>query len=333
MIAKAELHVHLEGTISPDLSMILAQKNRISLPEDLIDPKTRAYRFTGFLDFIKTYDDVVAALIKTPEDYYTITMDYLKSCAQDGAIYVEMTYSPELAEKNTGIPSNEHLIAIQAAIDDAKHKYNIIGRVLITAIRHFGHVEAEKVALAATKMHLPCVVGFNLGGDEINFPPRPFKRSYQIINDAGLKGTIHAGEFACHNSMQEVIKHLPIQRIGHGIAAHKSSETMQMLKDYNIALEICPSSNIKLRLFQDLSVHPITTFLQHGIRISINSDDPPFFNTSIGKEYDLVQQQYNFSDAMMREITSMAIRDSFMEESLKPELLSRVIPQKNLDLQ
>ena len=287
-LKKAELHVHLEGTITPELAATLAKRNKLTLPNGLVAPDGKSYLSKNFLDFLNVFD-TLAAVIKVPQDYYDITFDYLRARAQEQTIYVEMMYSPDHAERSSGIPSLEHLVAIQQAIDDAKDQFNIIGRIIITAVRHFGAEAAEQVAQQTHKDRVPCITGFGLGGDEAKFPPKLFTRAYQIAADAGLHCTVHAGEFAPAQGMVEAMEHLPIRRIGHGVNSIYSPDTMAMLKDKNIALELCPTSNIFLGLFKDMNDHPFPKFYAAGIKVSISSDDPPFMSTTLGQEYQRVQ--------------------------------------------
>ncbi|MFA6303111.1 MAG: adenosine deaminase [Legionella sp.] len=322
-LKKAELHVHLEGTISPELAIKLANRNKLTLPEGLVAPDGRSYLSKDFLDFLKVYD-TLAAVIKVPQDYYDITFDYLQSNALNGAIYIEMMYSPDHAERSSGIPSAEHLVAIQQAIDDAKKQHDIVGRILITAVRHFGVEAVEKVALQTHKDRFPCVTGFGLGGDEGAFPPKQFSKAYHIAADAGLECTVHAGEFAPAEGMVEAMNNLPIKRIGHGVNSIYSPETMAMVKDKGIALEICPTSNIFLGLFKDMSHHPLPKFYEAGIKVSINSDDPPFMSTTLAQEYQRVQESYQYSDETMNAITKMAIEAAFVDEQTRKELLAKI---------
>lgn len=320
-IKKAELHVHLEGTISPALAKTIAKRNQISLPQGLIDSDGCSYRYQDFLDFLKAYDDV-AGVIKQPQDYYDITFDYLKTSAAGGGIYTEMMYSPDHAEQASKIPSSEHLKAIQQAIDDAESQHGITGRIIITAVRHFGADAAIKVAKQALKETVPCIVGFGLGGDEYHFPPKLFSKAYEIAHEGGLYCTVHAGEFAPASGMMEAMDYLPIQRIGHGVMAMHSPETIARLIDKQIALEICPSSNIALGLFPDLQSHPLKQLLDAGINISLNSDDPPFFKTTLADEYTRVQHFYQYSDEVMLNFTRMAINDAFVDINKKAALMA-----------
>ena len=318
-IKKAELHVHLEGTITPTMARQLAKRNQLTLPPGLIADDGQSYLSRDFLHFLQVYD-TLAALIKTPRDYYDITFDYLRANALENTVYVEMMYSPDHAEQVSGVPSIEHLHAIQQAIDDAEAQFGIIGRIIITAVRHFGVDASLRVAEQAAKESVPCATGFGLGGDEINFPPKLFKTAYQIAAESGLYCTVHAGEFAPASGMIEAIEHLPIQRIGHGVQVIHSPDTIALLKERNIALEICPSSNIKLGLFPDMQHHPLPALLDAGIRISINSDDPPFMSTTLADEYARVQQAYQYSDATMESITAMAIDSAFVDDKTKAAL-------------
>jgi adenosine deaminase len=322
-IKKAELHVHLEGTITPIIAHKLAQRNKLVIPEGLIAPDGESYLSRDFLHFLQVYD-TLAALIKTPQDYYDITFDYLRARALENTLYVEMMYSPDHAEQSTGVPSIDNLYAIQQAINDAEAQFGIIGRIIITAVRHFGAEASVRVAQEACRASVSCATGFGLGGDEINFPPKLFKKAYQIAAEAGLFCTVHAGEFAPASGMMEAIEHLPIQRIGHGVQSIHSPDTMAILKDRNIALEICPSSNIKLGLFSDFNSHPFPKFLEAGIKVSLNSDDPPFMSTSLANEYLLTQQAYHYSDAQMASITKMALECAFVDAQTKKQLLARM---------
>ena len=204
-----------------------------------------------------------------------------------------MMYSPDHAELSSGIPSAEHLIAIQQAIDDAKEQFNIVGRIIVTAVRHFGVEAVERVAHQTHKDRFPCVTGFGLGGDEAKFPPKLFTKAYQIAADAGLQCTVHAGEFAPASWMVEAMENLPLQRIGHGVNSIYSPETMAMVKDRDIALEICPTSNIFLGLFKDMNAHPFPKFYDAGIKVSINSDDPPFMSTTLAKNTNAYKSPIN----------------------------------------
>ena len=321
-INKVELHVHLEGTISPELAKKLAHRNKLSIPNGLVAPNGKSYLSRDFLHFLSVYD-TVAELIRTPLDFYDITFDYLRSCALENTIYVEMMYSPHHAEMMSKIPSIEHLHAIQQAIDDAKAQFGIVGRILITIARQFGVEIANNIAKQIDKANVPCATGFAMGGDEMNYPPKLFSRAYHMAADAGLSCTVHAGEFMPASGMLEAIQHLPIKRIGHGIQAIHSPETINLLIERDIALELCPTSNIVFGLIPSMAEHPFPKFLDAGVKVSLNSDDPPFVDTTIGQEYERVQEAYQYSDDTMNSISKMAIHSAFIDDTTKQALLAQ----------
>ena len=322
-LKKAELHVHLEGTVRPELAINLARRNKITIPNGLIAKDKKSYLSKGFHSFLRAYDKL-ASLIKTPEDYYDITYDYLKESALKNAIYVEMMYSPYHAEKSSGIPACEHLKAIQEAINKAKQQFNIVGRVISTAVRHLGVEICEHTARFSCKEVFPCVTGFGLGGDEARFPPKLFIKAFAIAQDAGLQCTIHAGEFDSAKRIEEAINNLPIKRIGHGVSAACSQETLKLIKDKDVALELCPTSNIFMGLYKGMHDHPLPLFYNAGIKISINSDDPPFMQTDLDHVYQKVQQSCQYSDEVKNHITKMAIEAAFIDEVTRGELLERL---------
>ena len=215
MVAKAELHVHLEGTAPPELVRRIAARNGLALPEALLGDDGR-FRYTDFLDFLRTYD-MAASVIRTAEDYRDITYEYLCACARGGAIYVELTASPDHAAL-VGLSDEDHLAASPRGIDDARRDTGIEGRILISAVRNFGVEQALRVARHAAEHPHPYVVGFSMAGDEAGFPAGEFAEAFAIAAGAGLGCTVHAGEWAGAESVRAALS-LPITRIAHGVRA------------------------------------------------------------------------------------------------------------------
>src|ERR1700756_3137086 len=207
-VPKAELHVHLEGTAPPELVARIAARNGLDLPEQLLGTDGR-FRYTDFLDFLRTYD-LAASVIRSGEDYRDITYEYLCSCGRGGAIYVELTASPDHAAL-VGLSDEEHWNGIALGIDDARRDTGIEGRILVSAVRNFGVERALRVARHAAEHPHPYVVGFSMAGDEQNFPAPQFAEAYAIVADAGLGCTIHAGEWAGPESVWAALA-LPITR-------------------------------------------------------------------------------------------------------------------------
>jgi adenosine deaminase len=320
MVIKAELHVHLEGTAPPDLVRRIATRNGLALPEQLLGNDGR-FHYTDFLHFLRTYD-MAASVIRTAEDYRDITYEYLCSCASGGAIYVELTASPDHAAL-VGLSDEDHLDGIARGIDDARRDTGIEGRILISAVRNFGVEQALRVATYAAGHPHPYVVGFSMAGDEAGFHAGEFAEVFAIAADAGLGCTIHAGEWAGADSVRAALS-LPITRIAHGVRAIEDVLVVSELADRGIVLECCPTSNVVLGVFPSYEDHPLPALRSAGVRVTLGSDDPPYFGASIEGEYDVCEALMGFSDDDLREITRTAIDAAFCDDDLRAALHNRL---------
>ena len=319
-LAKVELHVHLEGTATPELVQRLAERNGMPLPERLINEHGR-FHYSDFLDFLRTYD-MAASVIRTAEDYRDITYEYLRDCAAEGAIYVELTASPDHA-RLVGLSDEEHLDGISRGIDDARRLHGIEGRILISAVRNFGVEQALAVARYAAAETHPYVVGFSMAGDEANFPIGDFAEAYAIAAEAGLGCTVHAGEWAGPDSVRAALT-LPVTRIDHGVRAIEEPALVTELAERQIVLNTCPTSNIVLGVFPGFDEHPLPQLRDAGVRLTLGSDDPPYFGATIGGEYRVCAEQLGFSAEDLERVTLTAIDAAFCGEELKAQLRERV---------
>jgi adenosine deaminase len=319
VIAKAELHVHLEGTAPPELVGRIAARNGLPVPPGLLSHDGR-FAFTDFLDFLRAYDDA-ASVIRTGEDYRDITYEYLRSCAQQGAIYVELTASPDHAGL-VGISDDEHLEGIVQGIDDAR-PHGIEGRILYSAVRNFGVEQALRVARHAAERPHPYVVGFSMAGDEAGHPAHLFAEAYAIAADAGLGCTMHAGEWAGAESVRAALE-LPITRIGHGVRAIEDAALVAEIAQRGIVLECCPTSNVVLGVYESYAEHPLRELAAAGVSVTLGSDDPPYFGATIGGEYEIAASKLGFDDDELRAITATAIGAAFCEDRLKAALRLRL---------
>jgi adenosine deaminase len=319
VIPKAELHVHLEGTAPPALIARIAQRNGLPVPDGLFDGADR-FVYSDFLDFLRAYDDA-ASVIRTGEDYRDVTYEYLRSCAEQGAIYVELTASPDHAAL-VGLSDEEHLDGIARGIDDAR-AHGIEGRILISAVRNFGVEQALRVARHAAERPHPYVVGFSMAGDEENYPAHLFAEAYAIASEAGLGCTMHAGEWAGPESVRAALE-LPITRISHGVRAIEDPALVQQLAQRGITLECCPTSNVVLGVYRSYEEHPLPRLADAGVRITLGSDDPPYFGASIGGEYEIAQQKLGFDEERLKAITATAVDAAFCDEGVKTALAARL---------
>jgi adenosine deaminase len=321
MIPKAELHCHLEGSITPQMVKRLAKKHGLSIPDTLFNAQGQ-FQFANFAEFLKVYD-VASHVIRSQADYTAITYDYLARAAHEGAIYVELTASPDHAHMNA-VSYPDFLAGITEGIEQAKTDFGIEARILMVFVRHLS-LDYAHAALEAILQHPhPLVVGVNLAGDEVNFPPRLFSDIFHQAHASGLAGTAHAGEVMGPDSIWEAIDTLPITRIGHGVRAIEDPMLISTLIEKEITLEVCPGSNIALGVYEKFSQHPLKQLFDAGVTVTLNSDDPPFFNTSIGQEYAIAQSHFGLSDNDLRQMTKNSIQAAFLTPAEKVTLIQKL---------
>ena len=319
MVPKAELHVHLEGTAPPALIRRIAERNGVAMPEGLLDGGER-FAFRDFLHFLAVYDQAAGSM-RTGDDYRDITYEYLASCAAEGALYVELTASP-LHAAEIGLSQEEHLDGIARGVEDARADHGIEARVVIGCVRHRGVDEALEVASWAATVPHPLVVGFSMAGDEAGYPSPPFAPAFEIAAAAGLGCTVHAGETAGAESVREALE-LPITRIAHGVRAIEDRGLVAEIAERGITLECCPTSNVATGVYPSYREHPLRRLSDAGVKVTLGSDDPPYFGTTIGGEYRVAREHFGFDDEALREITRDAIEASFAEDELKRTLVER----------
>ncbi len=322
MIAKAELHVHLEGTISPRLVKQLAAKNKIAINPALFKDE-ETFAWNDFNEFMRAYD-LASEVIKSPMDLHAVTYQYLAECAKEGAIYVELIASPDHAKLSGNMTYLDMLEAVTGGMQQAKEEFGIESRILLAAVRHFGAERCEAVAKLAEKHPHPMVTGYNLAGDEINFPPKLFVKAFAMAAGAGLGCTCHSGEWCGPESIREAITLLPLQRISHGVRAIEDASLIQEIIDRNITLECAVGSNIALGVYQSFAQHPLAKLKAAGVKITLNSDDPPFFATTIGHEYYLAEKYFGFDEQDLQAMTANAINAGFIPEQIKQTLLAKI---------
>jgi adenosine deaminase len=317
MVPKAELHVHLEGTATPDLVRRIADRNGLHVPDGVFAAPDR-FAWRDFLDFLRTYD-LAASVIRSGEDYRDITYEYLAGCAREGAIYVEVTASLDHA-RAAGLEPAELWEGIAAGIDAAHAESGIEARILSVAIRNYGLEAAMAVAEHTASRPHPYVVGLSLAGDEAGYPPGPFVEAYAAVAAAGLGCTVHAGEWAGAQSVRDAIE-LPVTRVSHGVRAIEDPGLVAEIARRGITLEVCPTSNVVLGVFPTFAAHPFPTLRDSGVRLTLGSDDPPYFGASIGGEYAIAHDHFGCEDDDLVGITRTAVEASFAEPALRARLL------------
>ena len=320
-VPKVELHCHLEGAAGPALIRQLAERNNITLADTLFTADDR-FAWADFPGFLSTYDDASQA-IRTAQDYRDVTYAYLCDCAIEGAVYVEVMSSPDHAAA-AGLSYEAHLEGIVQGIDDAGRDHGVIGRLIVTCVRHFGPTQAMQVADQVCGSPHPYVVGFGMGGNEQVHTFKDFQPAFDRVHTAGLPCTVHAGEWAGADSVNEALDTLPVERIGHGVRAVEDKHVLARLAREGVHLEVCPTSNVMTKIYPGYDAHPFNLLRAVGISVSLNSDDPPYFATTIGQEYEIAHSRLGLEDLDLVQISEDALVAAFVDEQNRSILLERI---------
>ncbi|NGO53650.1 adenosine deaminase [Allomesorhizobium camelthorni] len=319
MPLKAELHCHIEGAAAPELVIRQAQKYGKDVSPYI---QNGSFVWHDFTSFLKAYD-FAADLFRTEDDYARLSEHYLTSLARDGAIYSEIFTSPDHASK-AGLSPKAYTDALGEGMARAKAKTGIEGRMIVTGVRHVGLESIEAAARFAARCGHPLVTGFGVAGDERNGDIEDYVRAFEIAREAGLGITIHAGEFGGWESVQAALDHIRPSRIGHGVRAIENPDLVKRIAAEGVVLECCPGSNIALKVFDSYAEHPFPALRAAGCKVTINSDDPPYFWTTLKHEYDIAAEHFGMSDKDLTAVTRTAIEAAFVDRKTKAQLLSRL---------
>lgn len=318
-LKKVELHCHLEGAAPPSLTSAQARKYNIDIGAYL---KDGAYVWHDFASFLECYDKI-SEVYKTSEDYALLTDTYLAELAGVGTIYSELIVSPDHG-KRIGLGADAYIEGVCEGIRRAKAASGIEARLIVTGERHFGPESVIGAAKYAAKARNPLITGFNLAGEERMGRVADYARAFDIARDAGLGLTIHAGEVCGAFSVTDALDAVRPARIGHGVRAIEDADLVRRLADLGTVLEVCPGSNIALEVFPDFRSHPLRALKQAGVRVTISSDDPPFFHTSLKREYELASEAFGFSDGEIDQMTRTGIEAAFVDEATRQALFARL---------
>ena len=316
-LPKAELHLHLEGSIEPATLVELIRNHgndSTSLPE-----VERLYRYTDFTGFLRAFKDVTEHL-RTPEDYELITYRLMERLKSQNVLHAEVFVSVGVC-----LWRKQDFPAILEGLEHGRQRgerdFGISLLWIFDAIRQFGAEKADKVLDLAIQFQDRSVVGFGVGGDEQQGPPELFKDVYARAGDHGLHLTAHAGESAGPESIWGALN-LKAERIGHGLTAGQDPELIEELAERQVPIEICVTSNLRTGCCSELAQHPMRRYFDQGLMLTLNSDDPAMFRTSLAEEYSLVQANFGFTDEHLRELARNSFEASFLPPDKKIEFLN-----------
>ncbi|TPW32664.1 adenosine deaminase [Pararhizobium mangrovi] len=324
-LPKAELHCHIEGAASPGLVVEQAAHYGTDVSAFIDGDRFVWHDFTSFL---AAYD-TASSLFRTEEDYARLAESYLASIAAQGAIYSEIFVSPDHAA-DAGLSPLAYVAGLGEGIARARAKHAIECRMIVIGVRHLGAEAVERAARFAASGPHPLVTGFGMAGDERIGRLDAFADAFSLARQAGLGITVHAGELAGAESVRDALDHIAPSRIGHGVRAVEDFALVERLAETTTVLEVCPGSNVALGIAADFASHPLAELVAAGVPVTLNSDDPPYFDTSLGHEYAMAAQAMGFDDAALRRMTRTAIEAAFVDEQTRGELLAKVDSQSTI---
>lgn len=323
-LPKADIHVHLEGTITPALARKIAARNKKEISPALLGDSDDHFLWQegatpkeALVSFLHAYD-AATKVMSCAQDYTDITYDYLIRAAAEGCVYAEPVISADHG-KMIGLTYVQMVEAIAKGYERAKAETGIEARFLSACVRHFGPEQALDVARVTRDNPHPLVTGFTMAGDENAHTVADFKPAFDL---SGLPfRNAHAGEAAGPESVRAARDVLGIRRFGHMVRAVEDEKLMDELKKINAVPEVCVSSNMALKVFKSYKEHPLRRFFDYGLKVTLGSDDPSFFGTSIGREYQIAQDEFGFTDVELLRVTRNAVEEAFVGEDTRKKLL------------
>ncbi len=320
-LPKVELHLHLEGAAPPAFIRGLAKEKHIDIAG--IFDEGGGYAIRDFWHFLKVYEAATSTL-QRPEDYHRLTRAVLEESAASGVIYCETFLSPDFCGGREVGAWREYLQAIREAAEAAERDLGIVLRGIVTCIRHFGPDKARQTARCAAETAGDWLVGFGLAGDEKVGKPKDFRYAFDVAREAGLRLTAHAGEWGGPDSVRDAIDDLDVERIGHGVRAIEDLALVDRIAEQGIVLETCPGSNIALGIYPGWRQHPIAELHRRSVKVTVSTDDPPYFHTTMAREYDRLAEAFEWDEAELRKITRTAAEAAFCARETRENLLKRL---------
>jgi len=318
-LPKVELHLHLEGSLEPELMFTLAQKNKLSLPFSSVEQVRLAYEFSNLQDFLDIYYQGANVLLQE-QDFYDLTWAYLEKCHEQNVIHVEPFFDPQ-THTDRGVPFATVVKGISRALKDAETQFGISSQLIMCFLRHLSEEEAFKT-LSQAEPFLDLIVGVGLDSSEQGQPPEKFSRVFAKARDLGLLTVAHAGEEGPAEYVWTAIDDLKVSRVDHGVRSSDDPKLMKHLSETRIPLTVCPLSNTKLCVFDDMSQHNILKMLEQGVCVTVNSDDPAYFGGYMTENFQALADSLEMTKAQAIQLVKNSIEASFATENKKQEMFN-----------
>jgi len=320
-IPKAELHLHIEGTLEPELMFEIGNRNGVDIPFESVDDVRKAYRFTDLQSFLDIYYQG-ASVLRHEQDFYDMTWAYLERVHAQNVRHVEIFFDPQ-THTDRGIPFEIVIMGIHRALDDAAREFGMSSQLIMCFLRHL----SAAAAMDTLKQSLPFkdwIVAVGLDSSEVGHPPEKFQEVFDRARDAGFLTVAHAGEEGPPEFIWQALDLLKVKRIDHGVRCIEDMDLVKRLKDEQIPLTVCPLSNVRLCVFDDMAQHNFKRLLDLGLCVTINSDDPAYFGGYLTENYRATQEALDLSRDELYQATRNSFEATFLERARKDELIAEL---------
>jgi adenosine deaminase len=320
-LPKAELHLHIEGSLEPELMFELARRNGVAIPFASVEEVRAAYAFSNLQDFLDIYYQGMSVLI-TEQDFYDLTAAYLARARADNVRHVEIFFDPQ-GHTARGIAFETVIAGITRALNEAEAQHGISSKLILCFLRHLREADAE-ATLDAALPWLDRIDGVGLDSSEVGHPPSKFERVFARARGLGLKLVAHAGEEGPPAYVEEALDLLKVDRIDHGNRSLENPALVRRLADAGITLTVCPLSNVKLCVVEDIAAHPLRKMLDAGLAATVNSDDPSYFGGYVGANYQAVADALGLSRAELVTLARNSFTGSFLDTDAQARHLAAI---------
>ncbi len=320
-LPKAELHIHIEGSLEPEMMFKLAQRNRVQLPYASVDEVRSAYQFENLQSFLDLYY-AGAQVLQTEQDFYDLTWAYLQQCAAQAVRHTEIFFDPQ-THTDRGIPFEVVFNGITQALKDGQDVLGISSAMILCFLRHL----SAEAAMATLEQALPYqdrIIAVGLDSSEMGHPPSKFRAVFDRARAEGFLTVAHAGEEGPPSYIWEAIQLLKVSRIDHGVRCIEDPVLVDYLAEHQIPLTVCPLSNIKLCVFDAMAHHNLKQLLEMGLCVTINSDDPAYFGGYLNENFEAIDRALNLSEDQILHLAENSFKASFLDSSTIEKYLSRI---------
>lgn len=320
-IPKAELHLHIEGSFEPELMFAIAKRNKVNIKFNSVEEVKAAYKFSNLQDFLDIYY-AGAGVLLYEQDFYDLTIAYIKKIHEQNVVHTEIFFDPQ-THTERGVSFDTVINGIQRALNEAEEKYGISSKLILCFLRHLDEESAFKT-LEEALPHKDKIIGVGLDSSEVGNPPSKFERVFEKARKEGFLTVAHAGEEGPAEYIHQALDLLNISRIDHGNTCLTDDKLVERLVKEQIALTVCPLSNLSLKVVKDLKKHPLKTMLDKGLKVTVNSDDPAYFGGYMNENFMQIAQALNLTKDDIKTLVENSFNASFLSKEEKAVHLAKI---------